>query len=211
MIRVAQIGGGLIAGGVALKLVPTPVIVISVFVALSYCAVRILLWALRWVCAKLNDIEFRLPDLHSISASRRIAEVMKLADERILELKQELAEAQRRVAELKAERDGLERAKRTAEAGIEHLQHELQTARDALQAADEELRSRTADGEDPLYRRVGLSKDAQNWLVADCRRAFRRKLHPDGHPAHRKQACHERFVEAEQVFDRIYALRGMKA
>jgi signal transduction histidine kinase len=210
LIRVAQIGGGLIAGGVALKLVPTPVIVISVCVALSYCAVRILLWALRWVCAKLNDIEFRLPDLHSISASRRIAEVMKLADERILELKQELAEAQRRVAELEAERDGLDRAKRTAEAGMEHLQHELQTARDALQAAGEELRHRPSHGEDALYHRVGLVKDAPVWLVTDAHKSYRRKFHPDLHPAHRKDACHKLFVEAEHAFQRIYALRGIK-
>ena len=125
MRRVAQIGAGLVAGGVALKFVPSPVILISVFMAVSYLLVRGLLWALCWLRAKVSDMEFRVADLGIISAGRRVTQVMALADQRILQLKQELAEAQRRVAELEAERDGLDRAKRTAEAGMEHLQHEL--------------------------------------------------------------------------------------
>jgi chromosome segregation ATPase len=82
---------------------------------------------------------------------------MALADERIFELKQQVAEAQARVGELEAERDGLAQARRTAEARIEQLQRELQSAREALEAAGEELRTRTAEGEDPCGSLEGRS------------------------------------------------------
>ena len=127
MRRVAQIGGGLLAGGVAIKLLPPRVIIVSVFVALSYVVVGGLLVLVRWVWSQVLQIDVRWPDLGIITTRRRMEQVMALADERILTLTQELARD--RIGELETERDGLERARRTAEARIEQLQHELQSAK----------------------------------------------------------------------------------
>ena len=211
MTWMKSLAGSVIGGAFAIKFAPTPFLIVGLFVALSYFVVRLLLWAGRGVAQKLSEIEVQWPDLGVLRARRRMAEVMALADARILELKEQAATAQTRVHELEAERHKFDGVLRMADARIDQLTGELQNAKAALEVAGEELRRRRADGEDPLYHRVGLSKDAQNWLIADCRRSFRRKLHPDSHPAHRKQACHERFVEAEQVFDRIFMLRGIKA
>jgi hypothetical protein len=194
--RVAQIGGGVLAGGLAIKLLPPPLIIVTVFVALSYVIVRGLLMIVRWLCARMNDIEFHWPDLGVIATRRRMAEIMALADERILALTQELATSQARVRELETEREGFGHFRQKADARIAELEGELTAAKTALEAAGEELRRRPHDA-DPLYRRVGLSEAAPDWLITDARRAYRKKLHPDGHPAHRKQACHERFVEAD--------------
>jgi hypothetical protein len=210
VIGLKQLAGGVVGGAFAIKFVPTPFLIVGIFVGLSYVTVRLLVWVGRGVTQKLSEIEVQWPDLGVLRARRRMAEVMAMADQRILELKDEVAAAQTRVGELEVERHKFDGVLQMADRRIEELTGELQNAKAALEAAGEELRRRRADGEDPLYHRVGLSKDAQNWLIADCRRSFRRKLHPDSHPAHRKQACHERFVEAEQVFDRIYLLRGMK-
>jgi len=114
---------------VAIKLLPPRVIIVSVFVALSYVVVRGLLVLVRWVWSQVLQIDVRWPDLGIITTRRRMEQVMALADERILTLTQELAEARDRIGELETERDGLERARRTAEARIEQLQHELQSAK----------------------------------------------------------------------------------
>ena len=84
MRRVAQIGGGLLAGGVAIKLLPPRVIIVSVFVALSYVVVRGLLVLVRWVWSQVLQIDVRWPDLGIITTRRRMEQVMALADERIL-------------------------------------------------------------------------------------------------------------------------------
>ncbi|WP_156396057.1 hypothetical protein [Bosea sp. Leaf344] len=64
------------------------------------------------------------------------------------------------------------------------------------------------DATEALYRRVGLSPGAPPWLVDAARRAYRQKLHPDCHPAHRKMEAQARFVQAERIFDEIAALRA---
>src|SRR4051812_25232518 len=110
-MRAVQIGGGLVAGGFAIKLLPSPVIVVSVFVALSYVVVRGVVLVVRWVWSQVAQFHVRWPDLGMIVSRQRMAEVMKLADERILELKEELTRAQSRVGELEAERDGLAQAR----------------------------------------------------------------------------------------------------
>jgi hypothetical protein len=207
--RVAQIGGGLLAGGVAIKLLPQPVIIVSVFVGLSYVVVRGLLVLVRWVWSQVLQIDVRWPDLGFITARRRMEQVMALADERILTLTQELAEARDRIGELETERDGLERARRTAEARIEQLQHELQSAREALQAAGEELRRRPHEP-DPLYRRVGLDPDCPDFVLKAARRAYRVTLHEDKHPPEHKRVAHEKLVAAEQVFDTLFQRRGLR-
>jgi hypothetical protein len=54
------------------------------------------------------------------------------------------------------------------------------------------------------HRRVHLTPDAPAWLVAEVRRAFRRRYHPDRHgdPAPRRRA-EEIFKRAEAVFAAI--------
>lgn len=65
-----------------------------------------------------------------------------------------------------------------------------------------------AMGEPGPHRRVYLTPNAPAWLVAEVRRAFRRRYHPDGHadPARRRRA-EEVFKRAEAVFAEIERLR----
>jgi hypothetical protein len=58
------------------------------------------------------------------------------------------------------------------------------------------------------HRRVYLTPDAPAWLVADVRRAFRRRYHPDAHddPGRRRRA-EEVFKRAEAVFAEIERMR----
>ena len=61
-----------------------------------------------------------------------------------------------------------------------------------------------AVGEPGPHRRVYLTPNAPAWLVAEVRRAFRRRYHPDGHadPVRRRRA-EEVFKRAEAVFDEM--------
>lgn len=66
---------------------------------------------------------------------------------------------------------------------------------------------REPDG-DPVYRRVGLSPLAPDWLVQAARTAYRRRLHPDVHPAQHRLQAHDRYILAEEAFERIGRLRA---
>ena len=56
------------------------------------------------------------------------------------------------------------------------------------------------------HRRVHLTPDAPAWLVAEVRRAFRRRYHPDSHAnAGRRSRAEEVFKRAEAVFAEIEA------
>ena len=68
------------------------------------------------------------------------------------------------------------------------------------------LRQETEEGR--LYRQVGLHAHAPGWLIQAARRAYRSRLHPDRHPPHHRQGAHDRYVRAEDVFEKIDALRG---
>ncbi|KOX59180.1 hypothetical protein ADL19_05580 [Streptomyces purpurogeneiscleroticus] len=57
-----------------------------------------------------------------------------------------------------------------------------------------------------LHRKVGLHPSAPEFLLIAARRAYRLALHPDRHARHAQQA-HERYLQAEAVFDRISTLR----
>lgn len=61
-----------------------------------------------------------------------------------------------------------------------------------------------AQGEPGPHRRVYLTPNAPAWLVAEVRRAFRRRYHPDMHadPVRRRRA-EEVFKRAEAVFAEI--------
>lgn len=88
-----------------------------------------------------------------------------------------------------------------AEAEVEKLRGEIERLRSAAAAPGPDLRT-------ALYRRVGLCENAPEWLVAAARRAYRAELHPDRHPAHRKQEAENRFKLAESVFEAIAAQRA---
>jgi|GEM_PF-4303772 len=88
-----------------------------------------------------------------------------------------------------------------AEAEVETLRGEIERLRSAAAASEPDLRT-------ALYRRVGLCENAPEWLVAAARRAYRAALHPDRHPAHRKQEAENRFKLAESVFVAIAAQRA---
>jgi hypothetical protein len=96
-------------------------------------------------------------------------------------------------------------------AALETLVSKAETEMEALRAEIVRLRSKAVVSEpDPkvaLYNRVGLSPGAPVWLVAAARKAYRVRLHPDGHPAHRKREAERRFVLAERVFDEIATSR----
>ena len=96
-----------------------------------------------------------------------------------------------------------------ADQRIAVMEAELRGAQEALAAAGEELRRRPTDGDgDPCIVVWGSRRILQTGLWSIAGGAFGRKLHPDGHPDHRKQACRERFVEAEQVFDQSTGCGG---
>ena len=105
----------------------------------------------------------------------------------------------RRLLEADHERQVAELVRRDAR--ISHLEGELVNARAAAR--------RAADtNDDPVYRRVGLSPSAPNWLVQAARTAYRRRLHPDVHPPQHRQQAHDRYIRAEEAFERIGRLRA---
>ena len=105
----------------------------------------------------------------------------------------------RRLLEADHERQAAQLVRRDAR--IAHLEGELADARAvARRAAD-------TNG-DPVYRRVGLSPSAPDWLVQAARMAYRRRLHPDMHPAQHRQQAHDRYIRAEEAFERIGRLRA---
>lgn len=65
-----------------------------------------------------------------------------------------------------------------------------------------------AVGDPGPHRRVYLTPNAPAWLVAEVRRAFRRRYHPDAHDdAGRRRRAEEVFKRAEAVFEEIERLR----
>lgn len=87
-----------------------------------------------------------------------------------------------------------------AEAEVERLNTEIERLRASRSIPE-------ADSKAALFRRVGLCENAPEWLVTAARRAYRSALHPDRHPAHRKQEADRRFKLAEATFEAIEALR----
>jgi hypothetical protein len=105
---------------------------------------------------------------------------------------------------------------------IEQLETDLKEARreaNALRAEKERLerdleKAKVAESHNrtnPLFRRVGLDENAPEWVVLAVRRAYRKHLHPDAHPAGRKIKAERRFKAAEQVFDEISKLKGFRS
>lgn len=96
-------------------------------------------------------------------------------------------------------------------AALESMVAEAEKQVETLRGEVERLRSSSPTaGLDPrtaLYRRVGLSPTAPEWLVLAARRAYRVKLHPDRHPEHYKREADLRFKLAEATFDEIAASR----
>ena len=102
---------------------------------------------------------------------------------------------------LEADHEGQAAQLAGRDARIAYLERELAAARASA--------SRAADTTgDPVYRRVGLSPSAPDWLVQAARTAYRRRLHPDVHPPKHRQKAHDRFIRAEEAFTRIERLRG---
>lgn len=90
---------------------------------------------------------------------------------------------------------------------------EIALLRARLQESEAALAARPAGpaevvGELGPHRRVYLTPDAPSWLVAEVRRAFRRRYHPDTHPdLARRRRAEDVFKRAEAVFDEIEKLR----
>ena len=105
--------------------------------------------------------------------------------------------------------DGAPYAARSAnEAGLREMlaaaAGEIARLRARLAALEAASRPGDAVGEAGPHRRVYLTPNAPAWLVAEVRRAFRRRYHPDGHdePGRRRRA-EEVFKRAEEVFAEI--------
>ncbi|WP_198377937.1 hypothetical protein [Neoroseomonas rubea] len=103
-------------------------------------------------------------------------------------------------------------------AGVQELREMLATAareidrlrarlKDAEQAAGDPQRAAAAGeaiGDPGPHRRVYLTPNAPAWLVAEVRRAFRRRYHPDAqHEPARRGRAEEVFKRAEAVFEEI--------
>ena len=91
----------------------------------------------------------------------------------------------------------------------------LQTALQRIAELDDELAeargqlTKRPQDADPLYRRVGLHESCPDFVVVAARRAYRKTLHPDQHPASRKIEAQTRFVAAEAAFADIYRKRAL--
>lgn len=100
----------------------------------------------------------------------------------------------------------------TAAREIDRLRARLKEA-DHAQADQRQPAAASSQGDavgDPgPHRRVYLTPNAPAWLVAEVRRAFRRRYHPDAQtePGRRGRA-EEVFKRAEAVFEEIERLRG---
>lgn len=93
---------------------------------------------------------------------------------------------------------------------LETMVADAEAEMETLRGEIERLRSAAASEPDPraaLYHKVGLVPGAPGWLVTAARKAYRSALHPDRHPAHRKQEADRRFKLAEATFEAIEALR----
>ena len=84
----------------------------------------------------------------------------------------------------------------------------IRTLKADLTAAQVSARRTVERDGDPVYRRVGLSPSAPDWLVQAARTAYRRRLHPDVHPPHHRPQAHDRYIRAEEAFERIGRLRA---
>jgi hypothetical protein len=61
----------------------------------------------------------------------------------------------------------------------------------------------------PLYRKVGLDEQCPNHVLAAVRKSFRRVLHPDSHPSHKRSEAERIYKETEAIFDKIYTIRKL--
>lgn len=125
----------------------------------------------------------------------------------------------RRGSRAKALEARLRRMLAACAAGPRPPDGEARRLRQTLAAAAQEiamLRARIAaqDMENPppglaeAYRRVHLMPDAPAWLVAEVRRAFRRRYHPDTVADRaRRPRAEEVFKRAEVCFETIERLR----
>lgn len=59
-----------------------------------------------------------------------------------------------------------------------------------------------------LYAKVGLREGCPDFVLRAARTAYRRALHPDGHPEQNRMEAERRFKEAEAVFEEIERLRA---
>jgi hypothetical protein len=105
---------------------------------------------------------------------------------------------------------------------IEELEHDLKEARreaSVLRLAKERLErdlqraraTQAGNRSNPLFRRVGLDENAPEWVAVAVRKAYRKRLHPDVHPASRKADAERRFIEAETVFTEIWRVKGFRS
>jgi hypothetical protein len=85
---------------------------------------------------------------------------------------------------------------------IEHLRRRLAE----VEYRAEEAERLAPQGASP-HHRVFLTADAPLWLVAEVRRAFRRRYHPDRHPEpEARRRAEVAFKRAEEVFESLPAL-----
>lgn len=94
-----------------------------------------------------------------------------------------------------------------------YLERELQKVTAALRETESQLQKErqkppSVSSGHPVFRRVGLDERAPKWLIAAAKREYRRRLHPDLHPAARKAEATRRFQECEAVFTDIERMRG---
>ncbi len=88
------------------------------------------------------------------------------------------------------------------------LEHALEQAREKINKLENEFPAAVnrTSGE---FRTVGLHEDCPDFVLKAVRKIYRKELHPDLKPSHLKSKAEKGFKDAEAVFDRLYALRGL--
>jgi hypothetical protein len=101
--------------------------------------------------------------------------------------------------------------KLVADARIGGLQRRLAQATKRISGLEhslEQAQRSAADRCPAPFRRVGLSENVPLHVALAAKKSFQKRLHPDGHPEHRKAEATRRFQECEGIFDEIWRLRG---
>jgi hypothetical protein len=133
----------------------------------------------------------------------------KDAQGKINSLESEFSAAKRRIRvlerfEMKAA--VYEKALASTKKNKHELESALEQARDIIKKLENNLAVNRSNEE---FRKVGLHEDCPDFVLKAVRKIYRKELHPDPKPSHLKSKAEKGFKDAEAVFDRLYALRGL--
>jgi chromosome segregation ATPase len=162
--------------------------------------------------SKLRE-EIALASAKALEAVVNMGKAAALEDAqvRISSLESEVSNGKRRIRvlerfEMKAA--VYEKALASTKVKNHELENALQQAREKIKKLENELTA-AENRSSQEFRKVGLHEDCPDFVLKAVRKTYRKELHPDPKPIHLKSEAEKRFKDAEAVFHRLYALRGL--